>query len=270
MTDLVRMEQAYQPNRKMMYLGERAFPLHIRNVGLLPVRLRSAWLRLHGMPGWSGQSALLTCRQPLNVVLVPGELHSVEVAVVPPLFASNDSNAMDAGVEFDIIHVDRVETGGRKVQKAFDWIDVRELPALATGEVFVSFVDPENESLAVLACVMLRRAGLRPYLAREESRPGCDYWTEKIYPAIERSSGVFVIWTEDTVRRSEAVLREITHAQAVGVPVGLFLARGMSAPAQFPADRREHVPFDLRSPHEAFGHAIATGRRRWEVSGRFF
>lgn len=190
--------------------------------------------------------------------------------MTPPLFAMNDSNSMSVGVEFDVVGPDGLKPGKSEIQSSFDWIDVREIPAHDSAEVFVSFVDPESESLAALASVMLRRAGLRPYLAREESHPGCDYWAEKICPAIARSAGPFVIWTSDNGRRPAAVLREIAHAERMKIPIGLFLENGVEPPQSFPAQKREYLAFDRHAPHEAFAQAIAAGRRRWVMTRRFF
>lgn len=270
MTELIRLEPAFRPERKIMYLHDLSFPLHIRNVGSKSLHLRCVWLRLSPSPEWKGDDKPLVCRRSLNVILVPGELHSVEITVTPPLFAISDSNSMTAGVDFDVIGASAVQQAVVKEQRSFDWIDVRDIPAHETAEVFISFVDPEDESLATLASLMLRRAGLRPYIAREESWPGCDYWAEKIYPAIARATGVFVIWTPDTARRPEAVVREMAHAQKVSTGVGLFLAKGLTPPLGYPAEQTEHVPFERNSPHEPFAQAIAAGRRRWTVTGKFF
>ena len=96
--------------------------------------------------------------------------------------------------------------------------------------MFVSFIDPENYPHAEVTALYLSRAGMQPYLAKRDMRTGCDYWQDKIFPAIDRSAGLLVIWTEETLRRPELVVREIQRAQSSGVPVGLFLARGYSHP----------------------------------------
>lgn len=253
-----------------MYMSDLPFPLHIRNVGSASIQLRGAYLRLAPSSGWHGDDDRLVNRQSLSAVLVPGQVHSLVVIVTPPLFAMHDSNMMDVGVEFAVVGPRGVGPVRSEVQSAFDWIEVREVPAHETAEIFVSFVDPDNENLATLASVMLRRAGLRPYLAREDSHPGCDYWADKIYPAIARSTGLFAIWTADTDRRPDKVMREITYAKSTNVAVGLFLSNGLAPPPAFPAKLKEHVPFDVNAPHEAFAHAIAAGRNRWATTGRFF
>src|SRR5207247_2184056 len=128
-----------------------------------------------------------------------------------------------------------------------DYVIVRPVPRYEDALVFVSFKDPEDEGIARLAEVLLSRAGLRAYLAKDDPRPASEYWRGKIEPAIRSSKAILVIWTPRTDVEPNVVLRETKFAQRSGVPVILCLERGVNPPKGFPPERREYVPFDTRA-----------------------
>jgi hypothetical protein len=123
--------------------------------------------------------------------------------------------------------------------------------------------------LARQAAVYLRRCGFRPYLAKSDTRPGCDFWREKIEPVIRSCSGVLVIWTDSTARRPDNVSREIQIARAVSVPVGLFLQEGLRAPPIYPTGRNEYHRFGA-DWHSDLAQGVLAASRQWRVSSRMF
>lgn len=264
-------EHAHRLDRDVSYLGRARFALWLRNTSGTTVHVRSVAVRLQADDLSLSDDALLVSKQDgLDMRLEPGARGSVELVIVPPLIALGWSNSLTVSAEFESITDGRIGAPRFESREQFGYLIIREAPAHESAEVFVSFLDHENEALGDLAEMYLQRAGMRPYLAKRDTRTGCDYWKDKIYPAIERSCGVLVVWSADAVRRPENVVREMEHAQSVGVPVGLFLERGAKPPRLYPQAIKEYAAFDNSSPRVAFARAIAVGADRWAKIGRFF
>jgi hypothetical protein len=93
-------------------------------------------------------------------------------------------------------------------------------PPPSGKSVFVSHCSPEDNALAEDARDYLERASFEGYLALEDPQPGKeDYWDEKLFPAIDCSSGVVVIWTEATEGRPAGILKEVERARKRGKKV---------------------------------------------------
>lgn len=253
------------------FLKAKRLAFWVRNASSSTVHLRSVSVQLESeQDSLRSEPSLVTRSEPMDDCLPPGAWQSVELTVIPPLTARPGSNSWTAHAEFQQVGPTGVSAPQSERQDLFDWINLRDAPAHPDAEVFVSFVDPENDELAQLAELYLRRAGIRPYLAKRETRIGCDYWEGKIMPAIARASGMLVIWTGETIRRPESVVREIEYAQTKGTPVGLFRAHETELPRLYPQSVKEYVGFDPHEPRSAFAHAIAAGASAWRMTGRFF
>jgi hypothetical protein len=257
-------------DREVLF-GERfRFPFWLRNKTGETLCIRAVSASLQPDNGWVGPPDRMLFRSEIGLELRPSHKEVVRVSIVPPLDCLAYSNLVDVNVEYGT-PADISKGHSRHAERRhLDWLLVKEVPTPAEAEVFVSFKDRENEDLAQLAVKYLRRAGLSPYLARDDQRCGCDYWEDKITPAILRSAGVLVIWSPDVVRRPDLVRREMGIARAANVPLGLFLSNDTEPPDEYPASVLEHVPFDPKAPYAAFAEGIATAAQRWKKSGRCF
>lgn len=270
-TGMLAFEHAEGRDRTATFLRRKRLELWLRNISKGALHLRSISVTLQAEhPSLQGDASLVVGQGGLDVHLPPGAREWVELAVVPPLVALPGSNVWSVSAEFEQVGDRGVGAPRRETRSQFDWLNLRDAPSHPDAEVFVSFVDPENDELAQLAELYLRRAGIRPYLAKRDTRTGCDYWDDKILPAIERAAGVLVIWTAETLRRPDSVLREIEHAQRVGTAVGLFRAHGAALPTAYPKSVKEYAGFDPHAPRPAFAQAIAAGAESWRNTGRFF
>lgn len=267
----LELEHAERLERDVAYLSATRYPFWLRNASDYVIHVRSASVKLQGEDtSVAGAEALVNRRDGLPLRLEPGSRASVQVGLFPPLLAQPGSNSLTVSVEFETLSDRGVGTPRSLLRPQFDYIILGRAPSHPAAEVFVSFVDPENERIADVAAMYLDRAGIRPYLAKRDTRTGCDYWEEKIYPAIERSAGVLVIWTPDTFRRPESVIREIAHAKKRNIPVGLFRSAGAQLPGEYPKNIKEYASFDPAAPRQAFAEGIAAGFLHWAATGRFF
>lgn len=270
-TGIITFEHAEGPDRFATFLRRERLALWVRNTSIGAVHLRSVSITLQPEHATlQHDPSLVATRGGLLVHLPPGARECVELTISPPLVALPGSNVWSVSAEFEQVGTRGVGAPRCDSRSQFDWINLHDAPSHSKAEVFVSFVDPENDELAQLAELDLRRAGVRPYLAKRDTRTGCDYWDDKILPAIERAAGVLVIWTAETLRRPDSVLREIEHAQRVGVAVGLFRANGTQLPPNYPKTIKEYAGFDPHAPRPAFAQAIAAGAEMWRSTGRFF
>lgn len=257
-------------DREVLF-GERyQLAIWLKNKSSKALCVRAVWVRLQPDTGWVGLPDRMVFKSDLGVELLPDHKILARVPVVPPLDCLAHSNFVDVTVDYGTLEDLRNGHCRQVTRQHLDWLLVKDVPAPPGTDVFVSFKDQENEDLAQLAVKYLRRAGLSPYLARDDRRCGCDYWEDKITPAIRRSAGVLVIWSSDTVRRPDSVLREIGIARGGKVPVGLFLSNDVAPPAEYPADVLEYVRFDPARPHSAFADGIAASARRWRATSKLF
>jgi hypothetical protein len=266
---LVAFEHALPGDRRATYLVPTRYAFWVKNTSGAPVHIRTACVRLEPETGVNTGSPMLVAHRDLDTYLAPGERRSVEVIVTPPLIALSVSNSFAVGVELEPVGSRGLGSSRWEWREQFDWTCVYDAPSHEDGEVFISFVE-ENDSLAECAARYLRRAGMRPYIAKHDSRVGCDYWEEKIYPAIDRSAGVLVIWTAETAARPASVLREIERARNSGRSFGLYLASGVAAPKQYPRKIKEYGSFDPGAPYADLAEAIAAGADHWAKTGEFF
>lgn len=266
----IEMRNGNLRDREVLY-GERlSYPVWLTNTRQDLLVVRAVSVRLESENGWRGDGSRFVFRHESGIELPPGQSKIWTIPIRPTLDCLENSNNPSVAVEYSAIASSR-RRGIRQSQwHRGTWIVVKEVPPPDAAEVFVSFKDPENEELAQLAARYLRRAGLAPYLARDDEQCGRAYWEGKIMPAIVRSSGVLVIWSPDVVRSPDAVRREMGIAQRARVPLGLFLSRDVEAPVEYPPSVLEYVCFDPGAPHAAFADGIADMARRWRETGQCF
>ncbi len=257
-------------DRNVLFGKRLFFPVWIKNVATSPVIVRTIAAKIEPDSSWTGDPQQMRFAGEAGVELLPGHKEIFSIAIVPPLDCLEHSNFIGVSVTFDLLgRVGRNESLN-EVREKINWILVKEVPAVPQVEVFISFVDPENEELARLAAKYFKRAGITPYIAKSDEQCGSLFWADKIEPAIARSSGVLVVWTNDTTRRPKNVQREIEIAKRERRPIGIFLSNGVTPPAAFPASAIEHVRFDPAVPHAPFANAIAAAARRWREQDRLF
>lgn len=270
-SSLIAFEHADRLEREITYLSRGSYAFWINNISTAVLHVRSAAVQLQGeSPSVHGKPSLISRSKDLDMRLETGSRGAVRISVTAPLLAQAGSNSFSVSADFEVIGDDRIGTPRSARRDQFDYLILGDALSHPAAEVFVSFIDPENYPHAEVTALYLSRAGMQPYLAKRDMRTGCDYWQDKIFPAIDRSAGLLVIWTEETLRRPELVVREIQRAQSSGVPVGLFLARGVQPPDQCPQAIVEYASFDPDDPREAFANAIAAGAATWAKTGRFF
>lgn len=258
----IEILKSHIPNREVLYSDRFPFPVWLTNKSAETICVKSVTARLQMDNEWAGDQNRRLFQSEEGFELPPGAKKVTRLSITPSLDCMEHSNFLDVIVEFGTPASFEACGWQRHERAHLDWVLVKKVPQLPGAQVFVSFKDPENEGLAYLAAKYLQRAGLQPYLARDDDRCGCDYWNDKIGPAIAGSTGVVVIWTKDVMRQPSAVLREITLAREAGTPLGLFLSRDAVAPEEYPASTLEHVRFDPIAPHAAFADAISAAAMR--------
>lgn len=77
---------------------------------------------------------------------------------------------------------------------------------------FLSHKDPENTGLAERLDRHLQKIGFIGYVAENDPKPGLDIWDEKIFPSIDDSTGLIVLWTKDAANSPDTIYKEIEYA----------------------------------------------------------
>lgn len=126
-----------------------------------------------------------------------------------------------------------------------------------TGQVFISFKDPEDLELATQLKEFLLRVGINGYVASLDLRLGGRIWDEKIKAELEKSRGLVVLWTRNTQLAPSNVEREMGMARELGIPIFLARERDVPLPAGFP-EQEEYCPL-VRATLEADLSSFARG-----------
>jgi hypothetical protein len=206
------------------YLKTQAIPVGIRST----TRIILEDLLLTFQPSFPIPRDLVAVRYRCSGCEVAANaLEYFQIAVTPSLLFLPYTNY------FDVAAVYRRPEGRRRsslyeaTSLHASYLVVGQPPIFQPAQVFVSFKDPEDLELASLVGELLRRSGLESYLAREDPRPGSEYWRDKIEPAIRSSVALTVVWTHKTVGHDVSVVREVRIARRAGIPDVLLLEKGI-------------------------------------------
>lgn len=265
----LEFEEPHSPDRGAFYGKPKDVEFWIRNPGSERVLVESVTLHMQPDQGCARDLGGLEFRKDVGVELPGGGREHVSVGILPPLYCLAHSNYLDVSAQVRPRTARKPRRPTCVVREQFSWVLLRE-PAPAPGvEVFISFADPEDLPLASLAKTYLARAGLTGYIASDDTRPGCDMWSEKIEPAIKRSIGTLVLWTPNTVAKPDKIRREIRFSRQIDVPVALFRGSNAHPPAEYPGAILEYVKFDTAAPQLEFAKGIASAAQQWRTTGRF-
>jgi hypothetical protein len=107
--------------------------------------------------------------------------------------------------------------------------------------VFVSHKDPENTAMAKMLCERyMPKVGFKGYIAEGEALLGLDFLKRKIFPKIDESKVVVVLWTEEAVN-SETIAKEIVYAKEKGKQI-IVLKEDIDLPSALFNQNEEYLP----------------------------
>jgi hypothetical protein len=102
-----------------------------------------------------------------------------------------------------------------------------------TNLAFVSHKDPEDTELGNKVDFYLQKIGFEGYLAENDSRPGLDFWKEKIHPKIDESNVVIILWTKNASQNPKNILREVNYAKKKKKRIILVPEKDVKIPKEF-------------------------------------
>lgn len=256
-------------SRKILYGEPADLPVMVHNqtADVVLVREITAALSIE-----QGAPAIDMCRMTFRwrggLEIPAGGRRPIRIELAPPLDSFPNSNVVTLSGTY--IRLCGRNHSPSQMRATKDWFNVCPVPAPHDATAFISFKDPEDEPLAMLAKKYFERAGLNAYVATKDERVGSKLWKTKIPPAIRRSSGLLAIWTPRTAAKPENIVREISLANGYGVPVGMFLGDDAAPPVEYPGEVFEHLRFPRNAPRAVFADGIAAAVSRWRDSGRLF
>jgi hypothetical protein len=270
---MLQLLRAPARNRNVDYLSVGDLPIGIRNDFAFPVLPEKIVLNFEvDHPCTSGYGEF---RQSWTKgILNPGANEYENIRVRAKLLFGSSTNPCQITVTFreDQGHgfwATNESTLGDRDHLVIENAPVFQQSGGEPRSVFVSFKDPEDLELAELASELLERAGIEPYLAKTDSRTGSAYWN-KIYKAIRNAEGTLVIWTSSAAANRDNVIRELNYSKKHGTSVGLFLQRGVTAPPEYPANKKEFAHFTPPNAAEPLADSITAAVRRLRNGKTFF
>ncbi len=232
------------------YLEECSISVEIESHCSHPILVDWVELRFNEEDGLSSPPIRRT--GPSGVIPPNQRSSPISVQFRVPLTFRSASNFFDVGVTFR----DSTGTGGAAITKWFSsgrYIRVDTRP-LREKLIFISHSVPEDEEKARCVKTYLERAGISGYMWEQDSRPGADYWPEKLYPKVDESQGLVAIWSTTTEARPNGVRKEIDRARKEKTPpcrqyplVELVEGHSPRFPLfaeLFPGAKVEHSKFD--------------------------
>lgn len=244
------------PDVRVDYLQEIVYPVAVRNNTEFPIVLDDGFLEFE--PEHLGIAAHLQVPFTCNRRLEPGRFEYFRVPIKPNLLYRPYTNVFSATFRFrrqrssDIGAEEHFTIGSTEY-----YIIVGEPPAF--DNAFISFKDPQDDELSVILCTIARRAGFRPYRAKDHPEPGInDYWEGKIRPAIRSSRVTLALWTTESSADPINVRRELQLSREGNISVVLLRENDVEPPEEYPSNLVEHVLFERRSAWAPFAQALAS------------
>jgi len=81
---------------------------------------------------------------------------------------------------------------------------------------FISHKDPEDTQVGRQLDFYLKKIGFNGFLAEDHKQLGLDIWKKKIFPAIDSCIALIVMWTSNSVKKPETILKEVDYAISKG------------------------------------------------------
>jgi len=251
------------------YLQEVSVPVSISNKANVPILIESIALQFNANEFATNQEEARVIHKCEGGGLKPRGSNYWNVRVKPDLFFEFATNCYSISVTY------RREEQGRlgdsvtvhKPAGIGNFLIIKRPPTVF-GKVFISYKDDEDKKLANLLLTLARNAGFDPYMAPPDLRPGAELWNEKIIPAIQESSCVFVIWTSET-SKGTGVEREIELTREFGKDEILLLENGIDVPELFKKRQfreKERTRFDRSAPARIFAEIVVA--RREMIQGK--
>lgn len=104
---------------------------------------------------------------------------------------------------------------------------------------FISHKIPKDTKLAKRLEYYLQKIGFGGYVAEENSKLGYPLWDEKIYPAIDKCTGLIVLWTVDARKSSEFLIKEMVYAKNCD-KTAMHIIEGKSPPSAIAGQPEEY------------------------------
>ena len=104
---------------------------------------------------------------------------------------------------------------------------------------FISHKIPKDTGLAKRLEYYLQKIGFGGYVAEENPKLGYPLWDEKIYPAIDKCTGLIVLWTVDARKSSEFLIKEMVYAKNCD-KTAMHIIEGKSPPSAIAGQPEEY------------------------------
>ena len=101
-------------------------------------------------------------------------------------------------------------------------------------DFFLSHKAPDDQYIAQKLHHHLKKIGFNGYVAEDYPMPGFDIWNDKIFPAIDDSVGVIILWTKNAKKHYENIFREIKHAQKKEKIIVILAEKDLEIPKILP------------------------------------
>lgn len=236
------------------YFTSRRIELNITN--LLPGAVLLEDVTLCFQPDSGSADIYVETR--LGVQVPANEVAPVSIDVRPTTEYLEYTNCFNVLLHYRL--ADRLEQRLTARRDRASFIIIRR-PNNTIADVFISFKQMEDISLARMLELHAQRAGLNPYIVINEPDPGKDQWV-RIEEAIKKSKAAFIIWGSRT-EWGTGVQREVAMCRRHGVEEVLLLHRNIEVPELFKPTKKEYLRFDPDNPREAFAKAVESTRNRF-------
>lgn len=190
------------------YGTTKQIPVQITNNHPIPIIIDT--VILHAQPEWeAAAAAVATTHRTPEFRIDPGAIVDRDIPFHASTLCRAATNYLDVIIEYRDMGAE--QSPARALAGPHVCYLIIDEPPLRRQQIFISYKEPEDLSLAEQLGVIVRRNGFRFYIARADVRPGSHIWRTKIIPQIKRSKAMAALCTRLTPLGS-GVEREIKIA----------------------------------------------------------
>ena len=170
-------------------------------------------------------------KKPVNIPLPAGHRTQQSIQFDVGLELTSGSNS--ASVEIEYL-TSQMKPKTITFQRTGSSIIIKNTPSRSS--YFISHKIPEDTNLAQRLVHYLEKIGFGGYNAESDRQPGQHIWNEKIYPTIDKSARLIVLWTAEAEKHPEFIKKEIQYAKKKGKRIMAFIEKDTKPSGILPND----------------------------------
>jgi len=220
------------PKENIAFLDEGLIFVELKNNSTSTIKIKKIRIRFQAEEGFLP----FEISEKTPIELKPKNIVKVEFPFIAELQLKHYTNTYSILVNFEQKNIKNSITF---TNTPSNYIVIHSIRPIKK-KIFISHKDPDDTLLGEKLNLLLAKIGFKGYLAENDRRPGLNIWKDKIYPTINESTAVIVLWTPNAFKNPGRILREVKYAKKKQKTIILLTEKGIKIPRTFPR-KKEYV-----------------------------